>query len=154
MSNVRALTQMQRTRCCNDGGASKSAFNTSQMQAVHLESSPEKGRALCSGGVRRFALLVLSVNGMRFAQLKSQKVGVLRARRPSLRPKPVRLQRVAHCNSTSRIARFHSSSVRHRLRSAPFPRAASVPFGNQRPNPSVEGTAKRLRLSSAPHLER
>jgi hypothetical protein len=29
-----------------------------------------------------------------------------------------------------------------------------VPFGNQRPNPSVEGTAKRLRLLSAPHLER
>jgi hypothetical protein len=154
MSNVRALTQMQRTRWRKEGGASKSEFNTSQMQAVHLESSPERGRALWSGGERRFALLVLSVNGMRFAQLNSRKVGVLRARRPSLRPNPVRLQRVAHCNSTSRFARFHSSSVRHRLRSAPLPRAASAPVGNQRPNPSVEGTAKRLRLLSAPHLER
>jgi hypothetical protein len=154
MSNVRALAKMPRTLWPKHSAASKSAFNTSQMQALHLESSPEKGRALWSGGELRFALLVLSVNGMRFAQLNSQKVGVLRARRPSLRPKPVRLQRVAHCNSTSRSARFHSSSVRHSLRPALFPHTASVPVGNQRPNPSVEGTAKRLRLLPAPHLER
>jgi hypothetical protein len=154
MSNVRALTQMQRTRWCKDSCASKSAFNTSQMQAVHLESSPEKGRALWSGGELRFALLVLSVNGLHFAQLNNQKIGVLRARRPSLRSNPVRLQRVTHCKGTSRFARFHSSSVRRRLRSALFPRAPSVPFGNQRPNPSVEGMAKRLRLLPTPHLER
>jgi hypothetical protein len=154
MSNVRALTRMQRTRWRKDGRASKSAFNASQMQAVHLQSSPEQGRALWSGGELRFALLVLSVNGMRFAQLNSQKVGVLSMHRPSLRSSAVRSQRVRYWESHPRVACFHSSSVRHRLRSAPFPRAASVPFGNQRPNPSVEGTAKRLRLSSAPHLER
>jgi hypothetical protein len=145
---------MQRTHCRKDGGASKSAFNAIQMQTAHLQSSPEQRRILWSGTERRFALLVLSVNGMRFAQLNSQKVGLLRARRPSLRPNPVRLQRVTHCKSTSRFARFHSSSVRNRLRSALFPRAPSVPFGNQRPNPSVEGMAKRLRLLSTPHLER
>ena len=145
MSNVRALTQMQRTRWRKDGGASKSAFNATQMQAVHLESSPELGRALWSGGELRFALLVLSVNGMRFAQLNSQKVAVLPRRRPSLRASTV---------GNGRFARFHSNPVRHRLRSALFPRAASVPFGTQRPNPSVEGTAKRLRLLSAPHLAR
>jgi hypothetical protein len=149
MSNVRALTKLRRTRWRNDGAASKSAFQTTQMQAAHLQPSPEPGSLLWSGGERRFALLVLSVNGMRFAQLNSQKVGFLRARSPSLCPNPLRLQRVTHCKGTSRFARFHSSSVRHRLRSAP-----SVPFGNQRPNPSVEGTAKRLRLLSTPHLER
>jgi len=154
MSNVRALTQMQRTRWRQDCGASKSAFNASQMQRVHLESSPEKGRALWSGGELRFALLVLSVNGMRFAQLNSQKVGVLPKHRASLRSSTVHRQRVGYCESHPRLACFHSNPVRHRLRSALFPRAASAPFGTQRPNPSVEGTAKRLRLLSAPHLER
>ena len=154
MSNVRALTQMQRTRWRKDGGASKSAFNASQMQAIHLESSPEQGRALWSGVELRFALQVLSVNGKRFAQLNSQKVGVLPMHHPSLRSSTVRSQRVGYCESHSGLARFHSNPVRHRLRSALFPRAASAPFGTQRPNPSVEGTAKRLRLLSAPHLER
>ena len=154
MSNVRALTHMQRTRSRKAGGASESALNASQMQAVHLESSPEQGRALWSGGELRFALLVLSVNGKRFAQLNSQKVGVLPMHRPSLRSSTVHSQRAEYCESHPRFARFHSNTVRHRLRSALFPRAASVPFGHQRPNPSVEGTAKRLRLSSAPHLER
>jgi hypothetical protein len=154
MSNVSALTRIRKTRWRNEGASSKSAFNSSQMQAIHLQPSPERGSLLWSGGERRSALLVLSVNGMRFAQLNSQKVGFLRARHPSLRPNPVRLQRVTHCKTTSRFARFHSSSVRHRLRSALFPRALSVPFGNQRPNPSVEGMAKRLRLLSTPHLER
>jgi hypothetical protein len=145
MSNVRALTRMQRTHWRNDGGASESAFNTSRMQAIHLQSSPEEGSLLCSGSERRFALLGLSVNGVRFAQLNSQKVAVLPRRRPSLRVSTV---------SNSRFAPFHSTPVRHRLQSALFPRTAPVPFGNQRPNPSVEGTAKRLRLLSAPHLER
>ena len=154
MSNVRALTKMQRTRWRNDGGASKSALNASQMQAVHLESSPQQGRALWSGGERRFALLVLSVNGMRFAQLNSQKVGVLPMHRPSPRPSTVHSQRAGYCESHPRVACFHSNPHRYRLRSALFPRAASVPFCNQRPNPSVEGTAKRLRLLPAPHLER
>jgi hypothetical protein len=154
MSNVRALTRVRRTRWRNDGAASKSAFNTSQMQAAHLQLSPDPGSLLWSGSERRFALLVVSVNGMRFAQLNSKRVGVLRARRPSPCPNPVRLQRVTHCKSTSRFARFHSNSVRHRLRSALFPRAPSVPVGNQRPNPSVEGMAKRLRLLPTPHLER
>ena len=145
MSNVRALTRIRRTRWRNDGAASKFALNSSQMQATHLEPSPEPGSFLWSASERRFALLVLSVNGMRFAQLNSQKVAVLPRRRPSLRASTV---------SNSRFACFHSNSVRHRLRSALFSHAASVPFGHQRPNPSVEGTAKRLRLSSAPHLER
>ena len=153
-SHVRALTQMQRTRWRHDGGTSKSAFNASQMQGVHLESSPEKGRALWSGGELRFALLVLSVNGMRFAQLNSQKVGVLPMRHPSLRSSTVHTQRAGYRGSHPRFAHFHSNLVRHRLRSALFPRAASVPFGHQRPNPSVEGTVKRLRLLSAPHLAR
>jgi hypothetical protein len=154
MSNVRALTKMQRAHWRKDSGASKSAFNTSQMQAVHFESSPEKGRALWSDGELRFALLVLSVNGMRFAQLNSQKVGVLPMRRPFLRSSSVHSQRAGYCESHPRFACFHSNPVRHRLRSALFPRAASVPIGHQRPNPSVEGTVKRLRLLSAPHLER
>jgi hypothetical protein len=98
-----------------------------------------------SGNERRLALLVLSLNGLRFAQLKSQKVAVLARRRPSLRASTV---------SNSRFARFHSNPVRHRLRSALFPLAASARFGNQRPNPSVEGMAKRLRLLSTPHLAR
>jgi len=154
MSNVRALTQMQRTRWRKGGGASKPAFNATQMQAAHLHSSPEQGRALWSGGELRFALLFLSLNGMRFAQLNSQKVGVLTMRRPSLHSSTVRSQRARDCESHPRFPRFHSNPVRHRLRSALFPRAASVPFGHQRPNPSVEGTAKRLRLLPAPHLER
>jgi hypothetical protein len=154
MSNVRALTKLRRTRWRNDGAASKSAFKTTQVQAAHLPPSREPGSLLWSGGERRVALLVLSVNGMRFAQLNSQKVGFPRAPRPSLRPNPVRFQRVTHCKSTSRFARFHSNSVRHRLRSALFPRTPSVPCGKQRPNPSVEGMAKRLRLLSTPHLER
>jgi len=154
MSNVRALTKMQRTRWRKNGGASKSAFNATQMQAVHLESSPEQGRALRSGGELRFALLVLSVNGMRFAQLNSQKVGALPMHHPSLRSSAVRSHRAGYCESHPRLACSHSNPLRYRLRSALFPRAASVPFCNQRPNPSVEGTAKRLRLLPAPHLER
>jgi hypothetical protein len=153
-SNVRALTQVQRTRWWKDGGTSKSAFNSSQMQAAHLQSSPEQGRVLWSGSERRFALLVLSVNGMRFAQLNSQKVDGLPMHRPSLRSGTVHRQRAGYCESHPRLPCFHSNPVCHRLRSALFPRAASVPFGNQRPNPSVEGTAKRLRLLSAPHLAR
>jgi hypothetical protein len=154
MSNVRALTRIRRTRWRNDGCASKSAFNPSQMQAAHLQPSSEPASFPWSGSERRFALLVLSLNGLRFAQLNSQKVSVLRARRPSLRSKPVRLQRVIHRKSTPRFARFHSNPVRHRLRSALFPPTSSVPSGNQRPNPSVEGMAKRLRLLSTPHLKR
>ena len=154
MSNVRALTRLRRSRCRKDGGASKSAFNASQMQAAHLQSSPEQGRILWSGSERRFALLVLSVNGMRFAQLNSQKVGVLPMHRPSFRSSAVHSQRAKYSESHPRFACFQSNPVRHRLRLALFPRAASVPFGHQRPNPSVEGTAKRLRLFSAPHLER
>ena len=145
MSNVRALTQIRRTRERNDGIASKSTFNTSQMKAAHLQPSFEPGSLPWSVSERRFALLVLSLNGMRFAQLNSQKVAVLPRRRPSLR---------VSAASVSRFARFHSNPVRHRLRSALFPPAASVPVGTQRPNPSVEGTAKRLRLLSAPHLAR
>jgi hypothetical protein len=145
---------MQRTRWWKDGGGSKTAINASQMYAAHLQSSPEQGRILWSGRERHFALLVLSVNGMRFAQLNSQKVGVLPMRRPSLRSSTVHSQRARYCESHLRFACFHSNPLRHRLRSALFPRAASVPLGNQRPNPSVEGTAKRLRLLPAPHLER
>jgi len=154
MSNVRALMQMQRTRWRKDGGASKSVFNASQVQAVHLESSPEHGKSLWSGGELRFALLVLSVNGMRFAQLNSQKVGVLPMCRPSLHSSAVHSQRAGYCESHPRFACFHSNPVRHRLRSALFPRAASVPFGHQRPNPSIEGMPKRLRLLVTPHVKR
>jgi hypothetical protein len=154
MSNVRALTKLRRTRSRKPGGASKSAFNASQMQAARLQSSPEQGRIPWSGSERRFALLILSINGMRFAQLNSQKVGALPMHRPSLRSSTVHSQRAGYCESHLRFACFHSNPLRHRLRSALFPRAASVPFGHQRPNPSVEGTAKRLRLLPAPHLER
>jgi hypothetical protein len=144
-SHVRALTRIPRTRWRNSGGASKSAFNTNQMQAARLQSLPDQGSLLWSGCERRGTLRVLSVNGMRFAQLNSQKVAVVPRRRPSLRANP---------EGNPRFARFHSGPVRRSLRSALFPRAASVPFVHQRPNPSVEGTAKRLRLLSAPHLER
>ena len=154
MSNVRALTRIRRTRRRNDGGCSKSAFNSRQMQAAHLQPSSEPGSLLWSGCERRFALLVLSLNGLRFAQLNSQKVGVLSTHRYSLRSNPVRLQRVTYCKSTSRFARFHSNPVRHRLRSALFPPASSVPFCHQRPNPSIEGMPKRLRLLCTPHVKR
>ena len=154
MSNVRALAIMQRTQRRNAGGASAPAFNTSQMQAVHLQSSPEERNLLWSGRERRFALLALSLSGLRFAQLNSQKVSVLPMHRPSLNSSAGHSQRVGYWESHPRLACFHSNPVRHRLRSALLPRAASVPFGHQRPNPSVEGTAKRLRLSSAPHLAR
>ena len=145
MSNVRALTIVQRARWRNAGVASKPAFNTSQMQASHLQPSPQQGSLLWPGSERRFALLVLSVNGMRFAQLNSQKVAVLRRRRPALRASTV---------GNGRLARFHFNPVRHRLRSALFPLAASVPFGHKRPNPSIEGMPKRLRLLCTPHVKR
>jgi len=145
---------MPRTRWRKDGGASKSVFNATQMQAVHLESSPEQGRALWSGSERRFALLVLSVSGMRFAQLNSQKVGVLPMHRPSVRSSTVHGQRARYFESHPRFPCFHSNPVRHRLRSALFPRAASVPFGHQRPNPSIEGMPKRLRPLVTPHVKR
>jgi hypothetical protein len=77
--------------------------------------------------------------------LNSQKVAVLPRRRPSLRAITV---------SNSRFARFHFNPVRHRLWSALFPPAASVPFGIQRPNPSIEGMPKRLRLLCTPHVKR
>jgi hypothetical protein len=124
------------------------------MQADHLQLSPDEGSLLWSGSERRFALLFLSVNGMRFAQLNSQKVGVLPMHRPSPRSSTAHSQGAGYCESHLRFACFHSNPLRHRLRSALLPRAASVPFGHQRPNPSVEGTAKRLRLLPAPHLER
>ena len=102
----------------------------------------------------RFAPLVPSVNGLRFAQLNSQKVGVLRARRPSLPFSPVRLQRAMYCEATPRFARFHFNPVRHSLWSPFFPSAKFVRFDHKRPNPSVERTAKGLRPLSAAHLER
>ena len=145
MSNVRALTNIRRTRGRTGGAASQSAFNTSHMQAVHLQSSPDQESLLWSGSERRFALLVLSVNGMRFAHLNSQKVAVLPRRRPSLRAIAV---------GKVRFACFHSIPVRRSLRSVLFSHAASVPFGNQRPNPSIEGTHKRLRLLRSPHVKR
>ena len=154
MSNVRALTRMGRTHWRGSGAASKSASNSIQMQASQFQSLRESESLHRSVGELRFALFVESVNGLRFAHLNSRKVGVLRAHRPSLRSNPARLQRVMYGESITRLARFRSILVRHRLRSAQFPHITSVPFGHQRPNPSVEGTAKRLRLLSAPHLER
>ncbi len=56
--------------------------------------------------------------------------------------------------------RHHICTVSQPTRNSPMFRSAIphitclVPFGNSRPNPSVEGTAKRLRLLSAPHLAR
>ena len=154
MSNVRALTRMRRTHWRGNGAASKSASNAIQMQATQLQPSRESESLHWSVSELRFALLVESVNGLCFAHLNNQKVGVLPRRRPSLRFNAERNQRATRCESHPRFARFHSSSVLHLLWPASFEHAASVRCGHQRPNPSVEGTAKRLRLLSAPHLER
>jgi hypothetical protein len=150
MSNVRALiSRTRRQRFRINSARSKTASHSTQMQSELRFAIFEM-----SVSERRFAHLVKSINGLRFARLNSQKVGVQRARSSSPGSSPVRLQRATYCEVRPRFARFHSISVRHRLRAAPFPLANSVRFGHQRPNPSVEGTAKRLRLLSAPHLER
>jgi hypothetical protein len=154
MSNVRALTRMRRTHWRGNGAASKSTSNSIQMQATQLPPSRESESLHWSVSERRFALLFESVNGLRFAHLNSQKVGVQRTHSPSRGSSSVRRQRVRYCEGRPRIARIQFTSVRRSLRSALFPHATSVRFGHQRPNPSVEGTAKRLRLLSAPHLER
>jgi hypothetical protein len=155
MSNVRALiSRIQRQRFRTNGACSKTAFNANQMQATHLQPPPESENLHWSVAERRFALLAQSVNGLRFAHLNSQKVGILQTRRPSLCSDPVRLQRAIYCESTSRFARTHSVPVRRRLRSALFSSATFVRFGHQRPNPSIEGTHKRLRLLRPPHVKR
>ena len=124
------------------------------MQAAHLLPPPDSDFFLWSVSERRFALLVQSVNGLRFAHPNSQTVGVLRVRRPSLCFDPIRLQRAMHCESHPRFAHFNSSSARHVPQPASVERAASVRFGHQRPNPSIEGMHKRLRLLCTPHVKR
>jgi hypothetical protein len=167
MSNVRALiSRVQRQRFRTTAQAARPAFRSTQMQFVQAQSSSASASVLRSAKERRFALLeksvgglrfahlVQSVNGLRFAQLNSQKVGFLRSRRPFVCSNPVRLQRARYCQSTPRFARLHSSLVRRVQQPASVEHAVSVRFGHQRPNPSVEGTVKRLRLLSAPHLAR
>jgi hypothetical protein len=113
-----------------------------QMQAAHVHPSSHS------------TSLHWSVIGLRFAHLNSQGVGVLQARRPSRRCGPVLHQSATYCEANPRSVCFHSVLVRRSLRSAFFPSAPSVRFSHQRPNPSVEGMAKRLRLLSTPHLKR
>jgi hypothetical protein len=145
---------MRRARWRNCDSTCKSASNAIQMQATQLQP-PRESESLCwSVSELRFALLVESVNGLRFAHLNSQRVGAQRAHSPSRSSSPVRRRRVTYCEGRPRFPEVHLISARHSLRSTPFPPAISVRFGHQRPNPSVEGTAKRLRLLSAPHLER
>jgi hypothetical protein len=150
---------LERSRQCEQvvaetGPGFQFRFNSIQMQAAHLQPLPESESLHWSVGERRFALLEQSVNGLRFARLNSQKVGIQRARSPSASSTPVRRQRSTYGEGLACLARFQFASVRYSLRSAAFPLAKSARFGHQRPNPSVEGTAKRLRLSSAPHLAR
>jgi hypothetical protein len=155
MSNVRALisrTRSQRFRAT--GTTCETALQSTQMQFAQSPTPSASASDLWSASERRFALLEKSASGLRFAHLNSQKVGVQRAHSPSRGSNPVRRQRVTHCESRPRFARVHCISARRSLWPAPFPHATSGRFGHQRPNPSVEGTAKRLRLLSAPHLER
>jgi hypothetical protein len=170
MSNVRAHARIRRSRWSNLSPMVYSAFNTIQLQGTSMSvrppanaaikiqdarvSSPNSVNAPWSVNERRFALSSQSVRGLRFARLNSQGVVVLRMHRPSRSASSVRHQRVAHCGRQPRFACFHSILVRRRLQAAFLPPALAVPFGHQRPNPSVEGMAKRLRLLSTPHLKR
>jgi hypothetical protein len=149
MSNVRALiSRTRRQRFQTTVLAPKTAFRSTMRSKLRFALFET------SGNERRFTLLVQSLNGLRFAHLNSRKVGILPTRRPSLCSDSVRLQRAMYCESTSRFARTHSVPVRHRLRSAHFSSATLVRFGHQRPNPSIEGTHKRLRLLRPPHVKR
>ena len=126
---------MRRAHWRGNGEASKSASNAIQMRATQLQPSRKSESFHWSVSELRFALLVESVNGLRFAHLNSQKVGVQSAPSHSRGSSPVRQQRVTYCEGRPRFARVHSTPVRRRLRSAPFPPATSVRFGHQRPNP-------------------
>jgi len=102
----------------------------------------------------RFAHLFKSGNGLRFAQLNSQKVGAPPGRHSPLRHGVALTPRTNQCEGACRSPASQSFAGRRMLRpTMPLP-TKFVRFGHQRPNPSVERTAKGLRPSSAAHLER
>ena len=99
-----------------------------------------------------FALFEGSVSGLRFARLFSQRVSAPLRRRSAFVAKLSLIHRIENHRSSRPPPHFQVS--RRMLRLPVSKSAKFVPLGHQRPNPSVEGTAKRLRLLSAPHLER
>jgi len=107
-----------------------------------------------SGSETHFAHLVQSVNGLRFAQLNSQQAGAPPGRRSPLRHRTALTPRINHGDVTCRSPASQSFAGRRMLRPTMLLPTKFVRFGHQRPNPSVERTAKGLRPSSAAHLER
>ena len=92
----------------------------------------------------RFAHFEESVSGLRFALLCSQKVGAPLRRRSAF-VASLRLSTEPKSTEAAVLPpRFQLG--RRMLRLAMSKSAKFVPLGHQRPNPSVEGTAKRLRL--------
>jgi hypothetical protein len=100
----------------------------------------------------RFALSEESVNGLRFARFCSQKVGAPLRRRNAFVASPGSSKEPRSVEAAVSSSQFQAS--RRMLRLAMSTSTKFVPFGNQRPNPSVEGMAKRLRLLPTPHLAR
>ena len=100
----------------------------------------------------RFALFEESVSGLRFARLLSQRVGAplrrrsasVESRRSSKKPQ----------SAEAVVLSSQFQAARRMLRPAMSTSTKIVPLGHQRPNPSVEGMAKRLRLLATPHLAR
>jgi hypothetical protein len=144
MSNVRAHARIRRTLWSSLSPMVNPAFNTNQMQgtlarvrppassAIQMHAtrlpSPNSATGPWSVNERRSALFVESVNGLRFAHLNSQSVGVLRTRRSSRPFGTVRVQRASYCERQPRSACFHSALVRRSLQAAFLPSATSVRF--------------------------
>ena len=100
----------------------------------------------------RFALFEESVIGLRFARLCSQRVVAPLRRRTAF---VAALRASKEPQSAEAMVPSSQCQAGHRmLRLAMSTATKFVPLGHQRPNPSVEGMAKRLRLLSTPHLAR
>ena len=147
---------LERLREFEDSACCKTAFRSTRMQSAQSQpkSRTSSASVLWSACERRFALLEESVNGLRFAPLSSQKVVTPPRRRAPRCASTALTHRTSHCEGGSCCPSSHFSAGRRMLRPGMFQSVKFVRFGHQRPNPSVEGTAKRLRLLSAPHLER
>jgi hypothetical protein len=100
----------------------------------------------------RFAPFEESVSGLRFARLCSQRVGSPLRRQTAFVASPGLLKELRSAGAV--ISSSQRQAGRRMLRLAMSTATKFVPLGHQRPNPSVEGMAKRLRLLSTPHLAR
>ena len=166
-SNVRALiSRTRRQRFRTNGACSKTAFQSTQVQFAQSPSSSASAGVLWSASELRFALLEKSVNGLRFAHLEwsvaewrfaplnSRKVGAPPRRRSPLCHRTALMPRNEHCEGACRSSASQSLAVRRMLRPAMLQPTKFMRFGYQRPNPSIEGMPKRLRLLCTPHVKR